>query len=69
MNQSGELNRKNGNTIWIYYVDKKIRNNAVDLGFHENIGPCILATAPREYRIMTAHMIFDVKLDLGFTRK
>ena len=63
------MDRKNGNTLWIYYVDKEIRNNAVDFDIHENIGPCILATAPRGYRIMTSHMIFDVKLDLYFTRK
>ena len=50
-------------------VDKKTRKNAKNFEINDNIGPCILETAPRGYRKMTAHTIFDVKLDAGFTRK
>ena len=46
-----------------------MRNNAIHFNIHEKIGSCTQATAPRGYRKITINMIFDMKLDEGFTRK
>ena len=42
-------------------------NNAISFDIHANIGPCIPYTAPIVYIKMAVHMIFDVKLDAGFS--
>ena len=46
-----------------------MRNNAIAFHFLENQEDGTPARAPRGYKEIRVHMVFDVKLDAGFTRK
>ena len=60
--QALELDRKNGNTLWTDAISKEMKNSCVAFD--------LLARgeqAPKGYKEITCHLIFDLKLDM--TRK
>ena len=58
------LDEQNGNTRWRDAIEKEQTNNACAFKILEEG-----ENAPRGYKKIRAHMIFDVKMDAGFTRK
>jgi len=57
-----DLDKKNGNTLWVDALDKEMFNNGVAFEILEEG-----IKAPPGWRKVTGHLVWDVKMD--FTRK
>jgi len=67
--EAREIDKRNGNTLWSDAMDKEMSANAVTFKILENMADGRLPDAPKGYKKIRVHMIFDVKLEEGFRRK
>ena len=56
-----ELDKQNGNTLWLDAIDKELKQIA-DYKTFNDLGKGVMA--PTGYKRIRVHMVFDVKFDL-----
>ena len=67
--EARRLDKENGNTLWQYAIDTEMTNNAIPFYIRPHQASGQPAAPPVGYKKLGVNMIFDVKLDAGFTRK
>ena len=67
--EARNLYKYNWNTLCQYAIDKDMKNNVISFDIKHHQASVKPAAPPVGYKKSGVNMIFDVKLDAGFTRK